>query len=117
MTRPRSPFGARLQQELDRAGMTQQTFADRVGVSQQTVSKWMTGDNAPRLRHFPRIEELVGVHPGTLSTLLFPTRTAPDENGKATPSLARLQRKVEALTPDEMGQVEELIDEMFHNRP
>ena len=120
MTRLRSPFGARLEYELSRVGSTQQQFATQIGVSQQTVSKWITGETTPRLRHVPRIETLLDVHPGTLSSLLFAPPEALEPNAARVhepASMAGLQRKIGSLTSDELAKVDLFIDEIFHHRP
>lgn len=114
-----TPFGARLEQELLRVGATQQSFARQVGVSQQTVSKWITGETTPRLRHLPNIEALLGVTAGALSSLLFEPRpsTPPERTTKRNPaSVAALQRKLGSLTTSELSAVDLYIDELFHNR-
>jgi len=114
-----TPFGDRLEVELDHAGLTQQQFATEVGVSQQTVSKWITGETTPRFRHLPRIEEVLGVAPGTLSPLLFAPRGAPEADHPADRSaalVAGLQRKVSELSADELARVETYVDRIFKHR-
>lgn len=115
---PRSPFGTRLEQEMLRIGATQQRFAQLVGVSQQTVSKWITGETTPRIRLLPKIEQLLEVPIGTLSSLLFAPPEAPGSavDGKPKVSLAGLQRKLNSLTADEIAEVDLYIDRIFHNR-
>ena len=113
----RSPFGARLEQELLRAGATQQAFARLIGVSQQTVSKWTTGETTPRFRHLPQIERVLEVSPGTLSSLLFAPTEAPATGGTdPVVSLAALQRKLNSLSREEIAEVDLFIDGLFHNR-
>jgi transcriptional regulator with XRE-family HTH domain len=46
--------------------MTQKELAAKVGVSYQTVQTWESGKAQPRLRHIPRLAEVLGVPPEEL---------------------------------------------------
>jgi transcriptional regulator with XRE-family HTH domain len=41
--------------------MTQKDLAEKVGVAYQTIQTWENGTAQPRLRHIPRLAEVLGV--------------------------------------------------------
>lgn len=43
-----------------RAGMSQGELAKQLGVDQSAVSRWETGDTAPRMKMLPRICQVLG---------------------------------------------------------
>ena len=56
--------------------LTQKELAARVGVSYQTVQTWESGTATPRLRHIPKLAEVLGLEPAELLKML-------DNSGKA----------------------------------
>ncbi len=56
-----STAGARLQDWLCRAGLTQQAFADELGVTQGQVSNLMAGRRTPSLDLAAAIERRTGI--------------------------------------------------------
>lgn len=64
-------FHELLAERMDRAGMTAQALAACVGVNQATVSKWRSGQVAPRPWRIETIAECLGVPPQPLARALY----------------------------------------------
>jgi len=103
----RSGFGAALQRAM--AGRPREHLAEPLGITPQAVSKWYTGDSAPREadRVF-LIEELLELPAGTLSRFLgyLPveavTTTTVTQAIEADPALDDRDRRVLLATYREM---------------
>lgn len=50
--------------------LTQKELAAKVGVSYQTVQSWEAGAAMPRLRHVPKLAEVLGVDAEQLAEIL-----------------------------------------------
>jgi len=50
--------------------LTQKELAAKVGVSYQTVQTWEAGSAQPRLRHVPKLAEVLGVPAEDLLAML-----------------------------------------------
>lgn len=46
--------------------LSQGEIAARVGVRAMTVSRWERGNNLPNKKHWPKIEEVMGITPSRL---------------------------------------------------
>lgn len=57
------PFGAWLQQQIDRKGWSLRDFASRVGVSHSTVSRWIQQGRQPETEQCASIAAALGVDP------------------------------------------------------
>jgi hypothetical protein len=58
-----TPFARWLQEALVRGGVSHVYVARQVGVSPKTISRWVTGETSPRLKHLPLLRELFGPLP------------------------------------------------------
>jgi transcriptional regulator with XRE-family HTH domain len=56
--------------------LTQKELAAQVGVSYQTVQTWEAGTAQPRLRHIPKLAEVLGVEPEAMLEALPPAKKA-----------------------------------------
>jgi transcriptional regulator with XRE-family HTH domain len=50
--------------------LTQKELAAKVGVSYQTIQSWESGGVQPRLRHIPKLAEVLGLEPEQLLDML-----------------------------------------------
>lgn len=106
-------FGAALQQEMERAGLSQGQLAKRSNVKQQNISRYVSGAAEPGIETVKALADALGVPVSTLVTGRASTSTRVDYLGEvaagkpADPGVAgkidladyfRLQGEVAALT-------------------
>lgn len=51
---------------IESEGRRQDWVAHKIGVNYAVVSRWKTGKNFPRVDHFEKLAEIMGVHPAVL---------------------------------------------------
>lgn len=63
-------FGLILTAALDHRGLSQAVFGEKTGMGQATISRLCNGKVVPDLLHIIRIEEVLGVAPGSILSSL-----------------------------------------------
>lgn len=59
-------FADWLSRQLRRQGLNQAEFAKRLGITRAAVSAWVSGRATPRMEYMERIEEALGLAPGSV---------------------------------------------------
>jgi transcriptional regulator with XRE-family HTH domain len=91
-------FAERLKQVIDQTGLSQQGFADRVGLSAHSVSRYVTGGQAPDA---PAMIKLAKALPGLFEWILTgvrPTELAQQRVGSLPPQLRDVVTSAECLS-------------------
>lgn len=82
-------FAANLNYWLESEGRRQSWLAKKIGVEYSAISRWKAGDTYPRIEHFEKLAEIIGVNP---AVLLVPDGIKDPEN-EVKKLLTEIRRK------------------------
>jgi transcriptional regulator with XRE-family HTH domain len=75
-------FSHWLTRQLQRRKFKQAAFARMIGVSPSVVSRWCRGESLPSAANQQRIEDRLGLEPGSIHAIIGPKRIEPHDPGE-----------------------------------
>lgn len=107
-------FGVWLESEIDRLGVSYEGFGNLLKPkrSYATISRWISGKNAPDANMIPAIAKVLGVPTEEVCRRLGLITTKAPESAKR----ARLQHRIDGFTDSQLEQLDAVLDAVFGRR-